>query len=119
MSWSRLRIGDIEKSLGFKWDRTISRARDRQKFPIIKKLNARLAKITKSYSSLQQTEILESAQLDNDANALFEELGPSLWPSDGDSKFVRSQWLASSAVDNLSGLYPDDLYFEVTKHYEM
>ncbi|KAK3679521.1 hypothetical protein LTR78_001082 [Recurvomyces mirabilis] len=116
MSWSRLRIFDLEKSLGFKWDRTISRARDRQKYPIIKELNAELKRITESYSTLTQTELLHSTKLDKEGNALFDTLGPKLWPADGDVKFVRSQWLAAAAVDDLAGFYPEDLYYETDDH---
>ncbi|KAK4570147.1 hypothetical protein LTR86_002227 [Recurvomyces mirabilis] len=116
MSWSRLRIFDLEKSLGFKWERTISRARDRQKYPIIKELNTELKRITESYSTLTQTELLHSTKLDREGNALFDTLGPKLWPADGDVEFVRSQWLAAAAVDDLAGFYPKDLYYEDDNH---
>ncbi|KAK3669240.1 hypothetical protein LTR78_010875 [Recurvomyces mirabilis] len=111
-------IRSREKSLGFKWERTVSRAKDCQKYPIIKELNAELKRITESYQGLRQIELLESTELEKEANVLFDDLGPKLWPADGDVNHVRSQWLAVSAVDNLAGFYPHDLYFEQTDHNE-
>ncbi|KAK3669757.1 hypothetical protein LTR78_010385 [Recurvomyces mirabilis] len=113
---SRLRIGDLEKFLGFKWERTISRAKDRQKYPVIKDLNDELKSVTEHYSTLTRAELLNCTEFVEKSNAIFDAIGPRLWPDEGRSDLVRSQWLATAAVDNLGGQYPEDLYFAHPDH---
>ncbi|KAK4551383.1 hypothetical protein LTR86_011202 [Recurvomyces mirabilis] len=116
--WLQLRISEIEKRLGFKWDSTMSQAKERHDIPIIGDLDNKLKIIARQFSALTPTQLASNDKLAAAANSIFEALGPDLWPKEGETRFVRSDWLATATVDNLDGPYPKDLYYQQSDHKE-
>ncbi|KAK5128325.1 hypothetical protein LTR85_002992 [Meristemomyces frigidus] len=107
-SGGRLKILDIERSLGVWWPLGFSRHKDRLKIPIVKRLEDGVKKITPVFGAKNQTEIRASEELRVEAERLFKDVGPELWP---DAEHDRSAWLTDAAQNDLNGHYPRDLYY--------
>ncbi|KAK4547664.1 hypothetical protein LTR36_000621 [Oleoguttula mirabilis] len=107
-SGGRLKILDIERSLGVWWPLGFSRHKDRLKIPIVKRLEDGVKKITPVFGARNQTEIRVSEELRVEAERLFADVGPGLWP---DAEHDRSAWLTDAAQNDLAGQYPRDLYW--------
>jgi hypothetical protein len=73
---SQSNIISVEKSIGFKWDRGLSRHKGCLNIPVISDLNKALKEAVREYSVLSVGEILDSAELEENASRAFEELGP-------------------------------------------
>ncbi|KAK5133423.1 hypothetical protein LTR08_007762 [Meristemomyces frigidus] len=104
----RLKILDIERSLGVWWPLGFSRHKDRLKIPIVKRLEDGVKRITPVFGAKNQTEIRASEELRVEAERLFADVGPELWP---DAQHDRSEWLVDAATNNLAGQYPSNLYY--------
>ncbi|KAK5680206.1 hypothetical protein LTS10_007133 [Elasticomyces elasticus] len=101
-------IGAIEKSLGIKWTRGLSRESGRLKIPIIRELEYALKQVVRQYANvLSPTELETSAELEAAANAIFNSLGARVWPDGSENP----EWLAEATRDNLNGYYPENLFF--------
>ena len=104
----RLKILDIERSLGVWWPLGFSRHKDRLKIPIVKRLEDGVKKITPVFGAKNQTEIRASDELRVEAERLFADVGPELWP---DAEHDRSEWLVDATQNDLAGQYPSNLYY--------
>ncbi|KAK5757404.1 hypothetical protein LTS12_012487 [Elasticomyces elasticus] len=106
-------IGAIEKSLGIKWTRGLSRESGRLKIPIIRELEHALKQVIRQYANvLSPTELETSAELEAAANAIFNSLGARVWPDGSENP----EWLAEATRDNLNGYYPENLFFSSEQH---
>lgn len=104
----RLKILDIERQLGVWWPLGFSRHKDRLKIPIVKRLEDGVKRITPVFGAKNQMEIRASEELKGEAERLFADVGPELWP---DAEHDRSAWLTDATQNDLNGQYPRDLYW--------
>ncbi|KAK5691499.1 hypothetical protein LTR97_011492 [Elasticomyces elasticus] len=110
----RVSVSVIEKGLGIKWARGLSRHGGRLKIPVIRDLEKEMRQVVEKYSVLSQREVLASSELEDAANRFFDSVGPRMWPTpEEDPDDSRLEYLAVASQDNLEGHYPRDLYYAV------
>jgi hypothetical protein len=97
----------IERSLGLKSDRGISRQGNKDN-PVVQDLLSDIKNIAQQYVSKPNTEIRSSPALEQASLDLFSRYGPILWPGPGGE---RPNWLESPSPDRYDGRYPKDLHF--------
>lgn len=106
------KILDIEKSLGFKWARGLSRQGESLLVPRLRELLRDVDLLKVKFVGLDRQQLWSSTSFKEQCEILFEIYGPDLWPP---RSLDRTSWLVSSAVNEYHGLYPRDLcYFDDT-----
>ncbi|KJX94429.1 hypothetical protein TI39_contig4195g00003 [Zymoseptoria brevis] len=98
----------IERSLGLKSDRGISRQGNKDS-PVVQDLLSDIKVIAEQYVSKPNTEIRSSASLEKASLDLFSRYGPILWPDFGDDE--RPNWLETPSLEGYDGRYPKDLHY--------
>ncbi|SMY22154.1 unnamed protein product [Zymoseptoria tritici ST99CH_1A5] len=98
----------IERSLGLKSDRGISRQGNKDS-PVVQDLLSDIKVIAEQYVSKPNTEIRSSASLEKASLDLFSRYGPILWPDFGDDE--RPNWLETPSLEKYDGRYPKDLHY--------
>ncbi|KAK5739326.1 hypothetical protein LTR17_005432 [Elasticomyces elasticus] len=108
----RNNIIPLENRLGFNFSRGLSRTKGRLNIPVIAELEKAYDDIIATHCKYSRLDVLPYAELEASADRTFELLGPRLWPEPEDDKAgYRFQWLADASENNLTGRYPQDLYF--------
>ncbi|KAK3628295.1 hypothetical protein LTR56_018687 [Elasticomyces elasticus] len=117
MGTERSRDGNIvtlKRSLGFKITRTTSH----KKIPV---KSVELAELWKGVDLLKDqhrnatsSEIRSSEQIEATCVILLDKFGSSAWPDP--AQRATADWLAVAGEDNITDLYPVDLYWSKTEH---
>ncbi|KAK5680315.1 hypothetical protein LTS10_007242 [Elasticomyces elasticus] len=108
----RNNIIPLENRLGFNFSRGLSRTKGRLNIPVIAELEKAYDDIIATHCKYSRLDVLPYAELEASADRTFELLGPRLWPEpEDDEAGYRFQWLADASENNLTGRYPQDLYF--------
>lgn len=105
LRWDRNLLG-LERSLGLRSERGISRQSNKDAPPIEQLLDS-IKAIARRWVSATNREIRTSAVLKRDALGLFDDYGPTIWP---DAE-VRPSWLEHPSADAYEGRYPTHLYY--------
>lgn len=107
------RVLNIEKEMGFKWKRGLSRAkRESCKVQIVKNLIDDIDILKQNWVDTPSSQLRTEELFQYDCVELFEKYAPVLFPP---LPADRSAWLVSAAVNDWDGLYPVDL--TISKHY--
>ncbi|EME41345.1 hypothetical protein DOTSEDRAFT_55191 [Dothistroma septosporum NZE10] len=105
LRWDRNLLG-LERSLGLRSERGISRQSNKDAPPIEQLLDS-IKLIARRWVAATNREIRTSEVLKQDALGLFDEYGPTIWPDDG----IRPSWLEEPSDDAYEGRYPRDLFY--------
>lgn len=97
----------LERSLGLKSSRGISRQSNKDSPPIQAIVNG-MKKIAKEYVDLTTSEIRQSEPLRQEVNDLFEEYAPVIWP---DESHQQPEWLEDPDPFKFEGRYPRRLCY--------
>ena len=103
------KILNIEKRLGFKFSRGLSRERESSQVLSLRELLTELEDLKVSYRHFSGKDLRSSQHFEDTCLDLFDKYGPGLWPPDG---IDRSAWLVDSRSNDLDGLYPHNLHFD-------
>lgn len=104
----------LERSLGFRSNRGISRQSNRDWLPI-QAIVQGMKRIAKQYVHLTTGEIRASASLMQEVTDLFEEWAPTIWPNEDQA---QPDWLEDPDPYRFEGRYPRRLQYNVEEDRE-
>lgn len=104
-----VRVLDIERLLGFRWRRGISRERSNSsKVPVVKEFLDAIDNVNTTYLETPAAALRSSVAFGEECQRLFDFHGPRLWP---DPAVDTSAWLCDSSQDDLGGSWPRNLTY--------
>lgn len=109
------RVTNIEKKLGFKWERGLSRTKGEScKIRLVKHLIDDIDDLKQEWVGVLPSQLRKRADFETSCLKLYEKHAPRIWP---DPPADRSAWLVDANVNSWDGMYPHDL--TVGKHDEL
>ena len=106
----------IEKSLGFKWPRGISRKKkDSCQVPKVKALLDDIEPLKRKFQKYLPSKLRDCKEFVDRSEQLFLKYGPQLWPPPPTD---TSDWLVDAAVNDHGGLYCRNLQYYNSKDRE-
>lgn len=107
----KLKILELEKKCGFKWERGISRTwkQGSSDFFPVKGFLDDIESLKQKFVHVATSQLRCSAEFTQLWEQLFMTYGPQLWPS---PPIDTSAWLVDPEVNDWEGLYPRTLYYD-------
>ena len=114
---NRRKILNIERSLGFKFERGIDRnTKESGKVPPLKALLKDIEPVKCKFVKCLPQKLRGSAEFERLCEELFVKHAPRLWPS---PPVDTSDWLVNANSNPANGLYPHDLFYQIPEHREL
>lgn len=104
----------IERTLGLKSERGVSRQGNKDSPPIEAILKG-IKNIMVAYVNQDLTIIRDSDKLKAEATALFDKYGPLIWPAPDEP---RPHWIEEPSETRYDGKYPQARHYTIPEDYE-